>query len=81
MVCTTVSLSGRTDLDVVSVSIGAVSPGTHQLELVSLGGAPIDFDGFALCEAADEEAIAFQQTVWKVQSPTACVYATTSSKA
>jgi len=64
MAHTALSLSSRTDLHVVPVSVGVVPPGTHRLELVSLGGAPLDLDGFVLCEAADKEAVAFRQTVW-----------------
>ncbi|MFN2133944.1 MAG: MGH1-like glycoside hydrolase domain-containing protein, partial [Anaerolineae bacterium] len=53
------------DLAEMVVPIGKVAAGTHELTIVSGGGAAIELDGFAICESADVANVAFETVTWQ----------------
>lgn len=51
----------------VNVRLSSVSAGARRLTLISLGGAALELDGFALCPADRAAQVAFGEVEWDVR--------------
>jgi hypothetical protein len=58
-------LTGNGSFDLARLEIGELASGDYTFELVSLGGAAVELDGFVLAEADDLSQVSFEHKEWK----------------
>jgi len=64
LVKTDVTVTVGSHLAAAELPVGEASAGMHRLEIVSCGGAPIEVDGFVICERRDVAQVAFETVTW-----------------
>lgn len=60
-----ITLNGNGSFDLAGLEIGKLATGEYDLELVSLGTAPVELDGFVLAEAGTLPHLSFERMEWK----------------
>jgi hypothetical protein len=61
---TDVTITAGNELETVALPVQAKDAGRHQLQITSSGGAPLDLDGFVLCESEHLAQVSFETRTW-----------------
>ena len=62
---TILTLTGNGECTTTLLPLGRLASGASSLTFSSLGGAPLELDGMALVEAAEQEQVQFHQMKWQ----------------